>query len=93
LGYIANYGYTDGSGDYWISIDSGRCDGCADCVAACPEKVFEVALDDYDDLVARVRNEVVKKLRYVCGPCKPATRERRLACQEVCLRNAISHSW
>ena len=30
---IANYGYKDGSGDWFISIDTDRCNGCGKC---CP---------------------------------------------------------
>ena len=28
--YIANYGYTDGSGDYYIIVDTDKCDGESD---------------------------------------------------------------
>ena len=31
-----NYGYNDGTGDYFITIDSGRCDGCEECVSLPP---------------------------------------------------------
>ncbi len=31
-----HYGYTDGTGEYFIAIDTGRCDGCGECVSACP---------------------------------------------------------
>ena len=93
MGYIANYGYTDGSGDYYIVIDSDKCDGCRECVDACPENVLEVTLDDYDDAVARVRDQVAKDLKYVCGPCKPIAGPRELKCESACTRGAISHSW
>lgn len=93
MGYKANYGFADGSGDYWITIDSGSCNGCEKCVSVCPEKVFEVVPDDYDDMVARVRDDVVKKLKYVCTICKPASGEAHLLCQEACPGKAIKHSW
>jgi hypothetical protein len=29
---IANYGYKDGSGEYFITLDTDKCDGCGKCV-------------------------------------------------------------
>lgn len=93
LPYIANYGYSDASGDYYITIDSQKCDGCGKCVNACPEKVLEIMTDDYDALVAKVRDEVVQNLKYICAPCKPVSRARELKCVMSCEKGAISHSW
>jgi ferredoxin len=93
LGYIANYGYTDGSGTYLISIDSGKCNGCGDCITACPQGLFEVAPDDYDDMVARVKDEYRKDLKYLCGPCKPVSGRKELPCISACKPGAITHSW
>ena len=92
-GYIANYGYSDGSGDYYLVVDTDKCDGCAKCVEACPHDVMEVITDDYDDLVAVVREEHRKNLKYVCAPCKPISGQRELRCQTSCPTEAISHSW
>ena len=47
---IANHGYTDGSGTYFISVDSEKCDGCGKCVDACPYGVLEVVDDPFDPL-------------------------------------------
>lgn len=93
LGYIANYGYSDASGDYYISIDSDKCDGCGMCVDACPENALEVALDDYDQPVARVRDKVVRNLRYICSPCKGVGSSGEFNCQVVCSSRAIYRSW
>jgi ferredoxin len=72
---IVNFGYTDGSGDYYISIDSGKCDGCSKCIDACPQGIFELGEDEADplrdELVARVKEVPRKNLRYVCAACKP----------------------
>jgi ferredoxin len=92
-GYIANYGYTDGSGDYYLTVDTDKCDGCGQCVDACPQDVLEVIADDYDDLVAVVREEHRKNLKYVCAPCKPVSAPRDVKCQSACPTEAISHSW
>lgn len=92
-GYIANYGYTDGSGDWYIIVDSGKCDGCGKCVDACPVGVLEVITDDYDDLVVSVRVEHKKSIKYDCGPCIPVSGERDCKCEQVCEAGAIKHSW
>jgi ferredoxin len=71
---IANYGYKDGSGDYFISIDTDKCNACEKCVEACPQNVFETGADDADPFreepVAKVGEGHRKKLRYTCAPCK-----------------------
>ena len=94
---IANYGYKDGSGDFFIAIDTDKCDGCGDCVAACPAKVLEVAADDFDPLseksVARVAEAQRKKIKYACAPCKPVSNRPPLPCMAACKPGAISHSW
>ena len=47
---IANYGYKDGSGDYFIAIDTEKCNGCKDCVSTCPYGVMDVGPDENDPL-------------------------------------------
>ena len=40
---IANYGYKDGSGDYYISIDTDKCIDCSAgraCLTACPKEIL-----------------------------------------------------
>ena len=88
---IIHYGYTDGSGEYRVAIDTDRCDGCGKCVAACPEGIFEVAPDDYDEEVARVKDELVKKLGYLCPGLSRCAAQQN--CHVVCEKEAISHTW
>jgi len=94
---LAHYGYKDGSGEYFIVIDTDKCDGCEECVAACPCGVLEVGEDENDPFreepVARVTEEHRKKVKYSCGPCKPASGRIPLPCMEACGPGAISHSW
>jgi len=94
---LANYGYKDGSGDYFITIDTDKCDGCGDCVKACPYSVLEVTEDENDpfreELVAKVTEEHRKKIKYSCAPCKPVSRRKPLPCVESCPPDAITHSW
>lgn len=92
-GYIANYGYTDGSGNYYIIVNTDKCDGCGKCVEACPRGILEVITDDYDDRVLAVKQEHHKNLKYACAPCKPTSGTRVLKCQAACPYNAITHSW
>lgn len=94
---IANYGYTDGSGTYFISVDTDKCDGCGKCVEACPYGVLEVVDDPYDPLeggmIAIVTEEQHKKIKYTCMPCKPASGKRELPCVIACPTDAMTHSW
>ena len=95
---IANYGYKDGSGSYYISIDTDKCDGCGLCIKACPENVLDVVEDPNDplsdEMVAIVVVDEIKKLKYTCAPCKPVGKDRPAEpCIAACTKNAISHSW
>jgi Fe-S-cluster-containing hydrogenase component 2 len=92
---IANYGYQDGSGEYYITIDTGKCIDCEGrwCVAACPQSMFEVEIDDWDDEVATIVAVFRKQLRERCSVCKPAGGYESLPCTTACLPEAISHSW
>jgi ferredoxin len=94
---IANYGYKDGSGEYFISIDTEKCDGCGDCAKACPYGVLETKEDPNDPFreepVAVVTEAERKKLKYTCGPCKPVTNPPPLPCVAACKPGALTHSW
>ncbi|MBI4319934.1 MAG: 4Fe-4S binding protein [Chloroflexi bacterium] len=88
---LVHCGYTDGTGDYYISIDTEKCDGCGLCVGACPKGLFQVEEDDYDELKAQVKRELVKSVGYLCPGhehCTAAT-----PCFEVCPPRAIDISW
>lgn len=71
---LMNWGYQDGSGAYFITIDTDKCNGCGKCVQVCPEHVLVVGEDEMDPLsekkVAFVVEEHRKKLRFSCSPCK-----------------------
>lgn len=71
---LANYGYMDGAGSYFITVDTDKCNSCGKCVPACPQSVFEMGPDDADPLrdepVAKVSAEQRKKIRYACASCK-----------------------
>ncbi|MCX5999545.1 MAG: 4Fe-4S binding protein, partial [Chloroflexi bacterium] len=89
----AHYGYADGSGEYFIAIDTDDCDGCGHCVTACPENVFEMAEDDYGKMVATVCQEARNKLSYLCPGFNLACSRKEVNCHTACSSGAISHTW
>ena len=89
----AQYGYSDGTGHYFITIDTGRCDGCGECVAACPPAIFEVAAEDGGQLRARVKEEARKKLAMLCPGYEACSSKVERNCHGVCPGDAISHTW
>ncbi len=46
---ITHYGYIDGSGEYYIVVDSDKCIGCGKCVEVCPQKAL-VLVTEFIDL-------------------------------------------
>lgn len=93
----AQYGYQDGSGSYYITLDTELCDGCGDCVPACPQQLFQVGEDEMDPFIEREVAFVVpaqrNHLRYACEVCKPASKGMDLPCVTACPPGAIAHSW
>ena len=91
---LAHYGYEDGSGRYYITVDTARCTGCRDCVVVCPAHVLAMIEEDpvEERLVAAVSDEHRRKIKYSCGPCKPAG-YTSLPCVVACKPDALSHSW
>jgi ferredoxin len=39
---IIHYGYADGSGKYYVSIDAEKCDACEICIEKCPQKALKI---------------------------------------------------
>ena len=71
---ITHYGYTDGSGEYYVIIDSDKCNGCEKCVKQCPKNALQLELEfiDLEDKpVATIRKECCNKIKYICAECKP----------------------
>lgn len=94
---IANYGYKDGAGEFYISIDTDKCDGCEACVTACPSSVFEIRENEFDpiadDEMCAVTEMQRKKLSFACSQCK-VHGNQNLPCLIACgEKGAIKHSW
>ena len=93
---IANYGFKDGSGDWFVIIDTDKCNGCGKCAEACPVKILVVGADEIDifrkEPVAFVKHKERKKIRYSCAPCRPGYGEPPPPCVASCEPQAISHS-
>ena len=92
---IANYGYSDAEGEFYITIDTGRCETCDDkpCVGACPATLFVEEEDPYGEQVVAIDEGKRKKLKYECVPCKPASSRVELPCVAACPFDALTHSW
>lgn len=94
---LANYGYADGSGEYFITINTELCSGCRQCAEVCPMRVIVMAQDENDpfrdDPVAVVSDEMRNQIKYACAQCKPTSGRDDLPCMMACEMHAIEHSW
>jgi Fe-S-cluster-containing hydrogenase component 2 len=91
---ITHYGYCDGSGEYYIIIDSDKCSGCGKCVQKCPQSALKLEIefiDLEDKTVAAVSEEHRKKIKYTCGSCNP--KSNSAPCVLTCDAKAISCVW
>lgn len=96
IAMIANYGFDDASGAYYISIDTEKCVHCGEkaCLRACPADVLALETDDWDDEVAVVDERARNNIKALCAECKPLNDHPVvLPCQEACRAQAIQHSW
>jgi ferredoxin len=94
---LAHYGYRDGSGEFFIRIDTDLCNGCGQCATACPSRVLVTGEDPHDPFregpVARVEEGRRNRLKDACAPCKPVAERPALPCVAACAPGAIRHSW
>jgi Fe-S-cluster-containing hydrogenase component 2 len=91
---IMHYGYIDGSGEYYVVIDSDKCNGCGKCVQQCPKNALERIsefIDLEDKTVVAIKEEHRKKISYTCAQCKP--QEKKAPCVLSCEQSAIWCVW
>jgi Fe-S-cluster-containing hydrogenase component 2 len=89
-----HYGYSDGSGEYYLVMDAAMCNGCGKCVIQCPQRALElqtVLMDLEDKPVAAVKEEHRKKIKYTCCACK--SEEQNPPCVVACKNKAICVVW
>ncbi len=93
---IANYGFKDGSGDWFVTMDEDKCNGCGKCLEVCPAKILKVGPNEIDlfreESVAFVKPEERNKTKYSCAPCRPGYGAEAAPCVGVCKPKAIAHS-
>ena len=91
---IANYGYEDGSGQYYISVDTDQCADCDDkpCVHACAKDVYVIEEDDWDEKVVAVEEGKKVLLGELCSSCK-GNEHSLEPCLAACPHSAMKHSW
>lgn len=90
---ITHYGYTDGSGTFYVSIDAEKCNGCRSCIEICPQKILTidtVMLDLDDKEVAVVHESQRKKIKYTCASCHQGN---EIPCVRSCEKEAIVATW
>ncbi len=93
---IANYGFSDGSGDWYVVIDTDKCNACGKCSDVCPAKILKVGPDEIDifreEPVAFVSHDERKKIKGRCSPCRPGHSAEPAPCVGICESKAITHS-
>ncbi|MCX7912344.1 MAG: acyl-CoA dehydratase activase [Dehalococcoidales bacterium] len=87
------YGYADGTGEYFITIDHALCNGCGECVAGCPAGVFAVQTDGTSAPRAVVKEELRRRLAMVCPGAIACSAKHGKNCLSACKVGAIRHSW
>jgi predicted CoA-substrate-specific enzyme activase len=87
------YGYSDGTGEYFITIDNNLCNGCGECAENCPAGIFVMEKDGSSPPRATVSKDNRKRLALLCPGKECCPRGEENNCQEICPLHAITHSW
>ena len=90
---VIHYGYEDGSGQYYVSIDAEKCDACNSCIEKCPQRILTidtVMIDIEDKRVAVVDEAQRKKIQYTCASCHQL---KEIPCVRACAKGAVVATW
>ncbi len=88
------YGYSDGTGEYFITIDNALCNGCGECAIKCPAGIFAMEKNgSYPTPYAVVKEQARKKLAALCPGIAACTLGAKNNCNNLCPVKAIKHSW
>ncbi len=93
---IAHYGYEDGTGFFYLALDTDKCADCdpKGCIRACREEIFETEEDDWGDEVVVVSGLKVHQLKAHCDACKQVGNdEHDIPCLKACEKQAIQFTW
>jgi NAD-dependent dihydropyrimidine dehydrogenase PreA subunit len=88
-----HYGYTDGTGDYYITVDTNRCDGCGECVNVCPAGILILGKEDGLKPKVVLKEEARRKLAMLCPGFQSCSSKGEANCHSVCPKDAIEHTW
>ncbi len=86
-----SYGYSDATGEYYITIDTGKCDGCGKCAKVCLAGILEMGGEGRSE--AGVKDEARKKLAMLCPGFTACRKQHPDNCHSACPVSAISHTW
>jgi predicted CoA-substrate-specific enzyme activase len=87
------YGYTDATGDYFITVDLAKCDGCGDCVNICPANIFELANHNGCQPAVRVSDSARKQIATLCPGGRICMQKQGKNCLSACPHDALGISW
>jgi len=92
-GMKIQYGYSDGTGEYFVTVDTALCTGCGECVEVCPADIFRLEPNDAGEDKAVVKAETRKKLAVLCPGADACLASNGANCHSVCEPGAVEHTW
>jgi len=88
-----HYGYSDGTGEYFIAIDYNKCDDCSECIKGCPAGIFSQGSGTAGQPAIIIKQETARRLSSLCRGKSSCNSEKGTSCQDFCPQKAINLSW